>query len=138
MKIRNGFVSNSSSSSFVVKTNKTKDEVYNDIYNICQEYIRHREFLENRQNDDLRNKYTFEQIKKCVSITKTNQDGIDTFVKNWYKEDYDMTDDDFKDTTVIYGDDNFLPVDIINDFIWARYIYNNAEYKNVASCGHMG
>lgn len=138
MKVRQGFVSNSSSSSFIVKTYKTKEEIYNDIYAVCQEYIRHNEFLENRKNNDLREKYTLEKIKKCVDITKTNEDGIDSFVKNWYKEDYDMTDEDFKDTTVIYGDDNFLPADMLNDFIWARHLYNHNEYEHIRSCGHMG
>lgn len=138
MKVRNGLVSNSSSSSFIVKTDKTKEEIYNDVYAVCQEYIRHHEFLENRENNDLREKYTLEKIKKCVDITKTNEDGIDSFVKNWYKEDYDMTDEDFKYTTVIYGDDNFLPADMLDDFIWARNLYNNNEYEHIVSCGHMG
>lgn len=137
MKIRNGFVSNSSSSSFVIKTQKTKDEVYADVYAVCQEYIRHREFLEDREKYDLRNKYTFDKIKEYVNVTKTNEDGIDNFVKNWYKEDYDLKDEDFEGTTVIYSDDNYLPADDIDEFLWARDIYND-EYKVIGSCGHMG
>lgn len=138
MKLRDGFVSNSSSSSFIVKTEKSKDDIYQDIFDVCQEYIRHREFLENREKNDLRETYTIDNIKKHISIKNSNTEGVDRAVKNWYKEDCNFTSKDFKDTVVIYDEyENFLPADMLDDFILSRSIYSN-EYKYVAGCGHMG
>lgn len=135
MKVRNGFVSNSSSSSFVISTNKTDEEIYNDIYYFFEKYTQYQNFLAGSDKDVTP---SLERIKECVDILRADNNGNigDTFVYTWYTEDHDQPSDFFKDKIVIYGDDNFLPSDIDN-FYWMRHLYSQ-DYKYYDSCTHMG
>lgn len=135
MKVRQGFVSNSSSSSFVLKTNKTSDQIYYDIQEFFEKYSEYKNFLNGKES------YlqpTLEEIKENVSILRGDEYGNidDLFVKNWYIEDHEHSDDFFKFTTVVYGNENFLPAEL-EDYFWSRHIYTQ-EYEYLDSCTHMG
>lgn len=143
MKIRTGFVSNSSSSSFVIKTEKSVDNIYADLYALLQNWITYRLFLQGNDKyiNEYKKMYTLDNIKENVHIWKLDEVGfhpdMDLNIKCWYTEDHERDSSIFKNATVVYGEENYLPADNVEDFFWTRGMYNK-DYEYIDSIGHMG
>lgn len=130
MKIRNGFISNSSSSSFILKTSLTKEELQEKVKKLIKAWIEYKKVLYPNGYERYLEKYTDANIEENIQYIDTKKDPIDNFLKEWYEcEDFDHAD------IIIYSYDNFIPD--IDDF-WEYLQYSAGDTNVIDYCGHMG
>lgn len=129
-KFRQGFVSNSSSSSFILRTSLTKEELQEKVKKLIKAWIEYQKVLYPNGYERYLEKYTDADIEENIQYIDTKKDPIDNFLKRWYEcEDFDHAD------IIIYSYDNFIPD--IDDF-WAYLQYGVGDTSVIDYCGHMG
>ena len=128
MKIRNGFVSNSSSSSFILQTELSKDELMRQIVKIIcglNKYnLNHVDCK--KQEEFLLKRYSEENIRRNVQVLDSLEQ--DSFLFEWWQNI------DLSNKTIVYITENYL-YDV--DQFWpCLTMLENTELVNY--CGHMG
>lgn len=131
MKIRNGFVSNSSSSSFILQTQLTKKELQEKVKKFIHAWV---EYQKTMSPDNIKwysEKYTDANIDECIDYIDVENDTIDDFIKEWYDcDNFDNAD------MIIYAYENYIPD--TEDF-WAYLQYACGDKTRVLDySGHMG
>ena len=131
MKIRNGFVSNSSSSSFILQTQLTKEELQEKVKKFIHAWV---EYQKTMNPDNIKwysEKYTDANIDECIDYIDVENDTIDYFIKEWYGcDNFDNAD------MIIYAYENYIPD--TEDF-WAYLQYACGDKTRVLDySGHMG
>lgn len=135
MKIRTNFVSNSSSSSFLIETTLTKDELYEKIEIFCDLVQNYYKTIYNNENYDYyKGEFTLEEIRKNVEIFDCNKDKIEPWLYDYYDEELHTPKKQFKNKILILGDDNYLP----EPYDLETYLDHQDNIDVVAYSGHMG
>ena len=131
MKIRNGFVSNSSSSSFILQTQLTKEELQEKVKKFIKAWIEYQKTMSPNSYKWYFEKYTDASIDEYIEYIDVKKDVIDDFLKEWYEcDNFDSAD------MIIYACDNFIPD--TEDF-WSYLQYACGDNTCVLDyCGHMG
>ena len=131
MKIRNGFISNSSSSSFILQTSLTKEELMQELIKIItklhdfnSEYNKDYRYVDEKY----KNGYTPKSIVKNVEILTSADKDDNEFVFEWW-EGIDLSD-----KHIIYMSENYLYD--VDQFCPCLMMLNNT--KLIDYCGHMG
>lgn len=131
MKIRQGFVSNSSSSSFVLQTPLTKEELRKKVKKFINAWLKYQKVANPSNYKWYYEKYTDTSIDEYIDYIDTKNDNIDDFLKEWYEcDNFDNAD------MIIYAYENFIPD--TEDF-WAYLQYACGNKTRVLDySGHMG
>ena len=131
MKIRNGFVSNSSSSSFILQTSLTKEELQKKVKKFIYAWLEYQKTMRPNNYKWYSEKYTDANIDECIDYIDVENDTIDDFLKEWYEcDNFDNAD------MIIYAYENFIPD--TEDF-WAYLQYACGDNTRVIDySGHMG
>lgn len=131
MKIRNGFVSNSSSSSFILQTQLTKKELQEKVKKFIHAWVEYQKTMNPDSIKWYSEKYTDANIDECIDYIDVENDTIDDFIKEWYDcDNFDNAD------MIIYAYENYIPD--TEDF-WAYLQYACGDKTRVLDySGHMG
>ena len=131
MKIRNGFISNSSSSSFILQTSLSKEELMQELIKIItklhdfnSKYNRDYRYVDEKYKKG----YTPKNIVKNVEILTIADKDDNEFVFEWWKSI------DLSDKHIIYISENYL---YDADQFWqCLMMLDKTELINYS--GHMG
>ena len=131
MKIRQGFVSNSSSSSFILQTQLTKEELQEKVKKFIHAWVEYQKTMNPDSIKWYSEKYTDVNIDECIDYIDVKNDTIDDFIKEWYDcDNFDNAD------MIIYAYENYIPD--TEDF-WAYLQYACGDKTRVLDySGHMG
>ena len=131
MKIRQGFVSNSSSSSFILQTQLTKEELQEKVKKFIHAWVEYQKTMNPDSIKWYSEKYTDANIDECIDYIDVKNDTIDDFIKEWYDCDNFNNAD-----MIIYAYENYIPD--AEDF-WAYLQYACGDKTRVLDySGHMG
>ena len=130
MKIRQGFVSNSSSSSFILKTSLTKDELKENVKKFIHAWVEYQKTMSPNNIKRYSEKYIDANIDECIDYIDVENDTIDDFLKEWYEcNNFDNAN------MIIYADENYIPD--TEDF-WAFLQYGCKDTRVIDYSVHMG
>ena len=130
MKVRNGFISNSSSSSFILKTSLTKDELKENVKKFIHAWVEYQKTMSPNNYKWYSEKYTDANIDECIYYIDVKNDAIDDFLKEWYEcDNFDNAD------IIIYACENYMPD--TEDF-WAFLQFGCKDTSVIDYSGHMG